>query len=87
MAQVEESTTRTLSQIRENADFRKLVSKYKNEAKKLQRKGEAFPEPGSRFYDDLATYIYDNEPSVSDDPDELEAEMENMIDDLVRGRR
>ena len=53
MAQVEESTARTLAQIRENADFRKLVSKYKNEAKKLIRLGQAFPEPGSRFYDDL----------------------------------
>ena len=84
---VKESTTKTLAQIRENADFRKLVSKYKNEAKKLQRLGQAFPEPGSRFYDDLASYIYDNEPYVGDDPDELEAEMENMMDDLVRGRR
>ena len=82
-----EGTLKTLAQIRENADFRKLVSKYKNEAKKLQRKGEAFPEPGSKFYDDLSSYIFDNEPSVGDDVDDVEAEMENLIDDLARGRR
>lgn len=68
-----------------------MKSKYTSLAKKLSKKGLAFPDEDSRdkkeqqFAQDLIDYIYDNGIVKTDDYDKMIDAMEHIMGDLADG--
>ena len=64
--------------------MKQIMRKHGSHLKKAQKSGNL--ELPSKVEKDLQNWVFDNEPSIGDDPDDFDNWLDNNIDDIVKGR-
>ena len=61
-----------------------IVRKHKRELQKAKKTGNL--ELSKKAEDDLQSWVFDNEPSIGDDPDDFIDWLDDNLDDMLKGR-
>ena len=64
--------------------MRDIVRKHKRELQKAKKTGNL--DLSKKAEDDLQSWVFDNEPSIGDDPDDFIEWLDDNLDDILRGR-
>ena len=68
----------------EGMKMKDIMRKHGRELKKAQRSGNL--ELSKKAEDDLMSWVFDNEPSIGDDPDDFIDWLDMNLDDIVKGK-
>ena len=68
----------------EGMKMKDIMRKHGRELKKAQRSGNL--ELSKKAEDDLMGWVFDNEPSIGDDPDDFIDWLDMNLDDIVKGK-
>lgn len=70
--------------VEEGMNMKQIMRKHGRELKKAVKTGNL--ELSDKAEADLQQWVFDNEPSIGDDPDDFDEWLDNNIEDIVKGR-